>query len=103
MRYYFEFSDNEYYALVAVEVDEEEILHEDVRPFKKATEFYVEIVAGDSVEQVLEEAHPYQRTKEYAFMKYTYALKNEKLTVSELVDEFEDMSNGVLLIDGSLV
>ena len=38
MQYYYEFSENEYYALVAVEVEKDELLFEDVRPFIKSTE-----------------------------------------------------------------
>lgn len=99
-QFYYEFDENEYYALIAVAVDENDLI---TKPYKKATEIYVEEVAGESVEQVLEEAVPNDRTKEYAFMKFMYAPNLPEKTVKELINDFESTQNGVLLVDGSLI
>lgn len=100
MQFYYEFDENEYYALIAVNVDENDLY---TKPYKKATEIYVETVGGESVEQVLDEAHPNERTKEYAFKKFMYAPDLDNKSVTGAIKEFEEMKNGVLLIDGSLI
>lgn len=100
MQHYFEFREHDYYALIAVEVDKDDLK---TKPFKKATEIYIEVVAGESVEEVLDEADPILVTKEYAFMKYMNCPAFEDETVKTAKREFEETKNGLLLIDGSLI
>ncbi|TQR21818.1 hypothetical protein [Psychrobacillus vulpis] len=101
MKYYYEFNENEYYALVVVTV---EGIEPGVKPpYKQATEIYVEIVGGESVESVLEEAHPNLRTKEYAFTKVMRDPTIAEQTLKEAIKEFDSIDNGVLLIDASLL
>jgi hypothetical protein len=100
MIHYYEFSENEYYALVAVTTDEND-LH--AKPHKQAAEIYVAYVSGESVEEVLEEAEPNLRTKEYAFMKFIYGTTEGIYTVKEAIKDFEETKHGILLIDSSLV
>lgn len=100
MQHYFEFSEHDYYALIAVEVDKNDLK---TNPYKKATEIYVEVVAGTSVEEVLDEAQPILVTKEYAFMKYMNCPAFEDETIKTARQEFEETKSGLLLIDGSLI
>lgn len=99
-QFYYEFNENEYYGLVAVNVDKSELK---TKPHVKATELYLEGIGGESVEEILDDAIPNQRTKEYAFMKFAYAPNTPNQTVEELIKEFESIENGVLLVDGSLI
>jgi hypothetical protein len=99
-QFYYEFNENEYYTLIAVSIDENDLY---TRAFKKAIEIYIENVSGSNIDEVLEEGSPNERTKEYAFMKFMYAPNNQKSTVKELIQEFESVENGVLLIDGALI
>lgn len=99
-QFYYEFSDNEYYGLVAVSTDEYDLK---TQPYIKATEIYLKGIGGDSVNQILDEGTPYQRTKEYAFMKFAYAPNTLNHTAEELIKEFENIKDGVLLVDGSLI
>lgn len=100
MIHYYEFSDNEYYALVAVTTDKNDLK---AKPHKQATEIYVEVVAGESVEEVLEEAEPNLRTKEYAFMKFVCGTHEDGYTVKQVIKDFEETKHGILLVDGSLL
>lgn len=100
LQHYFEFRENEYYALITVEVDTNDLK---IQPYKKATEIYVEVVGGYSVEEVLDEAQPILITKELAFRKYMNCPSFEDETVKKAIQDFEEMKNGVLLIDGSLI
>lgn len=99
-QFYYEFDENEYYGLVAVSVEENDFK---TTPYKKATKMYVEVIAGGSVNEVLDEAEPNERTKEYAFMKFMNAPNTMDETVRDLIQEFEDTTDGVLLVDGSLI
>lgn len=99
MKFYYEFSENEYYALVVVTAENEP---GKIAPYKKAAETYVEIVGGETVESVLEEATPHLRTEEYAFMKVMRDITIGKQSVEKIIKEFDALENGVLLIDSSL-
>lgn len=99
-QFYYDFDENEYYALIAVTIESHDLK---TTPYEKATEIYANIVAGGTVEQVLEEGSPTLRTKEYAFMKFLKAPDFKNETVGKVIKEFEEMKNGVLLIDSSLI
>ncbi|ABS23183.1 hypothetical protein [Bacillus cytotoxicus] len=90
---YFEFNKHEYYALIAVNGDVD-----------KAIEIYVENVAGDSAEQVKEEAVPVELTREQALSTYLVSLARPTIDtpINKLHAEFCDCEDSVLLIDGSL-
>lgn len=97
---YYEFIDHDYYALVAVEINSGNLF---VRPHVEACKVYAEIVAGENYREVLEEADPHHRTKEYAFEKFMRADGHDVMTVQELIKQFDDTKTGVLLIDHSFV
>lgn len=100
MQHYFEFDEHGYYALVVVTVESDDLY---TKPYKKAAELYVEVVAGESVDEILDEAQPNLRTKEYAFMKFMRAHDNEDMSVKELLTQFDGSRNEVLLVDSSLL
>jgi hypothetical protein len=99
-QFYYEFNENEYYGLVAVTVDENDLK---TKPYRKAAEIYVKNIGGESVEELLEEALPSETTVEYALTAYIRGNGNDDYTVKELIKEFEETKNGVLLVDGSLI
>ena len=98
--FYYEFDENEYYGLVAVSVEENDLY---TTPYKKATDIYVKAIGGISVKDVLEEATPNDRTKEYSFMKFMYAPNHQQDSINKLIQQFEETTDGVLLVDGSLI
>lgn len=98
--HYFEFNEHEYYALIAVTTDTNDLK---AKPHKQAAEIYVEIVAGESVAEILDEATPNLRTQEYAFMKFVYGTHEQGYTVDQVIKEFKETKHGILLIDGSLI
>lgn len=98
--FYVEFSDNEYYALIAVTREDNDLYF---RPHIEATKLYVSVVDGESVEQVVEEAYPHIRTKEYAFEKFIRANGHDDLTIIDAIKQFDETDHGVLLIDRSLL
>jgi hypothetical protein len=97
MKMFFEFDKQDYYGLVTVESEIDGYYIDD------ATEIYVETISGESVEEVLEEGHPRQVTKEYAFWKLCNCKDSGDYTVGELLKEFENMENTCVVIDGTLV
>lgn len=99
-QFYYEFNEHDYYGLIAVSVEESDLK---INPYKKATEIYVEYISGESVEEVLEEGTPNERTKEYAFMKFMHAPNHQDDNVKVLIEQFESTTDGVLLIDGALI
>jgi hypothetical protein len=100
-QFYYEFDENEYYGLVVVTVDDENDLY--TKPYRKAAEIYVQTIGGESVDELLEEALPNLRSLEYALGKFIKAPNNEDCTAKDLIKEFEETKNGVLLVDGSLI
>ena len=99
-KFYYEFSEHEYYGLITVSVDKYDF---SVKPHKKAAEVYFKNIGGESFEQVLEEAQPIQVTKELAFMKFMKAPNTLDMKVSELIADFENCEDTCLLVDGSLI
>ncbi|WP_420972140.1 hypothetical protein [Bacillus thuringiensis] len=88
---YFEFNKHDYYALMAVKDGGEE----------KAIDLYVEIVAGESIEEVEEEGLPVEITREQALAKYLDVMGKDN--ISEWIKMFDQCENLPLLIDGTLV
>ncbi|QUW34583.1 hypothetical protein J8Y17_28235 (plasmid) [Bacillus cereus] len=91
---YFEFDKYEYYALVATDGD-----------IDKAIEIYAENVAGESVEQLKEdEGLPTEIERKQALQQYINATAEVSpvTKVSEIVKDFNEHENSVLLICGSL-
>ncbi|MFO1442936.1 hypothetical protein KDN24_06860 [Bacillus sp. Bva_UNVM-123] len=97
MKMYFEFEQHEYYGLITVESDPKGFYIDD------AASVYVETVGGENVDEVLEEGHPRQVTKEYAFWKLANCNDSKEYSVEELLREFEKMENTCVVIDGTLV
>ncbi|MCY8196566.1 hypothetical protein MOC90_05855 [Bacillus spizizenii] len=100
MKHYYEFRDNEYYALITVSIDEHDIY---TKPHVKATELYLEHVGGESVNAVLEEADPILITEELAFLRVAQDKSVHGVCVGELLNEFQEATDAALLIDGSLL
>lgn len=105
--FYFEFDEHDCYGLIAIKLNADELDNVqgdliEVGAYK-AAELYVEVIAGESPEEILEEGFPVQITKSEALLKYLLAPDVLDKPVGELIKEFEEVENGVLLIDGSLV
>lgn len=101
MKHYYEFRDNEYYALVVVTGDVR--VDTKFNPHIEATKLYINVVNGRTVEEVLDEAHPYSVSEEYAFMKVFRDKTVGDFKIQIVIGVFDDMYNGVLLVDGSLL
>jgi hypothetical protein len=101
MKHYYEFRDNEYYALVVVTGDVR--VDTKFNPHVEATKLYIGIVGDKTVEEVLDEAHPYSVLEEYAFMKVFRDKTIGDLKIKMVAKEFDNMLNGVLLVDGGLL
>lgn len=103
MKRYFEFLEQEYYALITVTVTDDVI---DYAP-QEATKLYVEKVGGESVAEVLAEGAPVERTKSEAFEVYMRkTAENEddaKMPLEVIINDFDDSRNEVLIIDGNLL
>ncbi|MED4787533.1 hypothetical protein P9429_11625 [Bacillus atrophaeus] len=100
MKHYYEFKENEYYALVVVSVEDNDLY---TKPHVKAAELYFECVGGEIVAGILEEAEPILITEELAFLRLAQDKGVYDMDVGELLDEFREATNGVLLVDGSLL
>lgn len=100
MKHYYEYNYHDYYALIVVTVDVNDLY---TKPYKKATEIYVEIVGGTTVEEVLDKTHPDLITKERAFYKVLHDVTIQDKQVQTVIDEFARLDNGVLLVDASLL
>jgi len=99
---YFEFNKHEYYGLVATHREKEEIKTSAKSHRDQAFEIYYETVAGDSIESVVFEGEPNEISKSEALLKFLLAADVKNEIVGELIDEFECIKSGVVLIDGSL-
>lgn len=99
---YYEFVDQEYYALVTVTLQDINSLQMKSGSLL-ATEVYAKVVGGESAEDVLEEGKPEQRTKEYAFEKFIRSAYKHGDDLAVAIKEFDEVENNVLLIDGSLI
>ncbi|MGY3716772.1 hypothetical protein ACWE42_14735 [Sutcliffiella cohnii] len=99
MKIYVEFNKQDYYGLVTVNVDEDGFFDY----VDKATNIYVDEIAGENIEEILLEGQPKRVTKEYAFWKLANCKDSNVYTVGELLKEFEERENTCIVIDGSLV
>ncbi|MCR9040824.1 hypothetical protein QRX25_14820 [Bacillus sp. L381] len=99
MKHYYEFRENEYYALVVVSVEDNDLY---TKPYVKATELYLECVGGESVTGILEEALPILITEELAFLRVAQDKGVYDISAGELLKEFRELNDVVLLIDGAL-
>ena len=88
---YYEFNNQEYYALIVTS------------SLEKAYEFYLNDVGGDSLEQIKEEGALDVLNPIDALIKYGLAEDNRDRSFKEVFNEFKGVTNGLLLIDGSLV
>ncbi|WP_407632940.1 hypothetical protein [Bacillus velezensis] len=102
MKHYYEFRENEYYALVVVSVEDNDLY---TKPHVKAAELYLECVGVEveSVVETLEEADPNLITEELAFLRVAQDTSVHDTSVGELLKEFQEATDVVLLIDGSLL
>lgn len=96
-KFYYEFSDHDYYGLVVVTATNEE------EAYPQAIQLYVDVIAGESVEEVEAEAAPHLIPEEWAFRKFIYAPNTMDHQVKDLVKEYQEMESGVLLVDSTLV
>ena len=104
---YYEFDNHEYYGLVAVRTDLSKL-----GPIQKvitksgeyrAAEIYAEVISGESVDEVLKQGYPTQVPKSYALLKFLLAPDYANRTIVEVIKEFNQVENGVLLVDGDLI
>ncbi|KXZ22425.1 hypothetical protein P4T89_12540 [Bacillus nakamurai] len=100
MKFYYEFRENEYYALVVVSVEDNDLY---TKSHVKAAELYLECVGGESVAGILEEAHPILITEELAFLRVAQDKSAHDICVGDLLKQFQASTDVVLLIDGSLL
>jgi hypothetical protein len=96
MKKYVEFNKQDYYGLVTVDAKEEFFIDE-------AAKIYIEKIAGELADDILNEGEPRVVTKEYAFWKFANCKDCAKNPVGDLLREFNDRDNDVIVIDGSLV
>lgn len=96
---YYEFNEHDYYALISVKKEEGQ------GSMDKAFKLYVEMVAGDNVEEVMEEGTPRELTKEQALSTYLINLAKFKETesIGSLYEHFCECEDNLLLIDGCLI
>ncbi|MCA1021508.1 hypothetical protein [Halobacillus litoralis] len=92
---YYEFNQHDYYAMLAVEENEDTI--------EKAFKLYVEYVGGENVDEIKEEGEPTEIDKNSAILKYFQANGNEDETVRDLTLSFNRTVDLPLLVDGSLL
>jgi len=88
---YYEFNKHEYYALIKAKTTQ------------KAIEIYVEYVAGESVEQIKAEGELDLLNKYDAFVKFIIAPTETGVSIKDLMRDFEEDLEEVLLFDGSLL
>lgn len=104
---YFEFTEHECYGLVAVRKDFSLMSRREWATAKTgqeaAFEVYAEEVAGIDVEDVRNEGYPRLISKSEALLKFLLAEDNAKESVEELINQFNDIQNGTILIDSSLM
>jgi len=98
MKFYFEFNEHEYYGLITVSVDDNDFV---TKPHKKAAEIYAEVIAGENAIQVLDEALPHERTEHYALATFVRGIHENNPTIRDLLKQFDETENDVLLIDSS--
>jgi len=101
MKQYYEFNNHGYYGLVVIEVEENQSSEVDF--LKQAAGVYVEQIAGESVQDVLEEGSPDLVTKEYAYWKFAQCDDIKEMTNREALAEFNGRKNDAIVIDGSLL
>lgn len=104
---YFEFREQDYYGLVAVKTNLKGLDRVQRVTAKigvdKAFEVYVDIIAGETIEEIKEEGYPTEISKSEALLKFLLALDNSSESVGDLISQFEAVANGALLIDSSLM
>lgn len=98
MKFYYEFDEQSYYALVTVTVEETDLY---TRPYKKAIEIYQSAIKSDKVDDV-SDLMPEQVPMEIAFLKYTRSTSNLGLTVRKVHEQFIKTKDAILLLDISL-
>jgi formiminotetrahydrofolate cyclodeaminase len=89
---YYEFNGHEYYALIQAE------------GVNEACEYYVEFVANETVEDVLDEGHPNLITELQALVKLAEAICNVKVevSVSEVIDILYNEEIPMKIVDNQL-
>lgn len=99
MKKYYEFHEHDYYALISVKEEEGQ------DAMDKAFELYVEMVAGDNVEELREEATPRELTEEQALSTYLISLAKTKDTtaICSLYKHFCECEDELLLVDRSFL
>ncbi|RKJ60670.1 hypothetical protein D7X33_27540 [Butyricicoccus sp. 1XD8-22] len=96
-KYYFEFNNYEYYGLVVSEANTYG------EALQKSYQIYQSVIAGESIQDVMNEGRPTHISEKDAFVKFIQASKHEDLTVFELVDDFYSSVDTAVLVDYALV
>ncbi|MER2119229.1 MAG: hypothetical protein ABS935_03120 [Solibacillus sp.] len=105
---YFEFNKSEYYGLVAVRKDyspeNNPLKLSGKEAWQRAIETYIETVCGDDEEAIEAiESYPKEISKSEALLKFMLASEMKSKTVGEVIEQFELIENGLVLVDGSLI
>lgn len=97
MKMYIEFKDQEYYALITVNAGDE------LEAMNKATDIYLDIVAGETRQEIIGEGLPHITERRLAFSKWTNTLDNRCRAPEVVLHDFDNFQNEVLLVDCALV
>jgi len=93
---YLEFNVHEYYALLAVEPEE----NGDV--LTKSIDLYTEQVAGENVQEIAKQGLPEIIDKYEAFFHFALTKENQMESTLNVLWEFESAKDECLVIDGTL-
>lgn len=94
LRKYFEFNRHEYYALVVVDSNHDEI--------QEAARVYVEEAAGEGIDEVLEEGMPDEVSKKHAFWVLANSKGAESRLVAQVLELINIAKNTCIVVDRSL-
>jgi len=95
---YFEFCQQEYYALMVVKK-----LKKHEYSFSKSFKLYLEYVGGESLLEIQKEGMPKQLSEQDALMRCLMSDGNKDNTVSEIKKSFYEAVNCPVLIDAGLL
>lgn len=105
---YFEFNNSEYYGLVAVRKD----YSPENNPWKlsgkdswqRAIQTYIETICGDDEEAIASiESYPKEISKSEALLKWLLSSEHKSYAVADAIAKFEEIENGLVLVDGNLI
>lgn len=97
MKFYFEFNKHEYYGLVVAEANTYG------EALQKSYQIYQSQIAGDSIQEVMDEGKPDLIDEATALEKFVHGCRHENMSEDEINKEFHSSTDIGLLIDYSLL